>query len=175
MLPDHHILDLGEDRDENHLPGTVAGFPFTPRYFEWQTAGNTAKFIALSLPDITDDQQVNDLVNRYRLLAPALIRQWAARETGIVIDLRNHGGRPQSVAYQVQATPAPFPVVLMWDDSTASRADRYMQWMASTEYIQKADNLLANDSLLLQLPAAGLPDRQLLQDIPVKDCFHQTY
>lgn len=176
MLPDQHILDLGEDRDENHLPGTLAGFPFTPRYFEWQADGRPAKFLALSLPDVSADQQANELINRYQLLAPALIHQWAPRHTGIVIDLRNNGGHAQKATYQVQAATAVFPVVLVWDDSTASRADRYIQWIASMEaYVQKTDGLLVNDSLLLQLPATGIPDRQLLQDIPVKDCLHQVY
>ncbi|QJB32713.1 hypothetical protein HF329_15850 [Chitinophaga oryzae] len=174
MLPDHHIPDLGEDRDENRLPGTVEVFPFTPRYFEWQTNGSPAKFMALSLPDATADQEAVTLVDRYQLLAPMLIHQWASRRTGIVIDLRNNGDDAQQAAYRVQASTDVFPVILVWDDSTASRADRYMQWITSMEYIQKAEDLPVNDSLLLQLPSAGMPDRQLLQDVPVKNCLRRA-
>lgn len=172
MLPDHHILDLGEDRDQSRLPGTLAGFPFTPRYFECRTDSGAAKFLTLSLPDNAADQQVNALIDRYQLLAPALIDQWAACQTGIVIDLRNNGSHAQKEAFQVQAATTTFPVVIVWDEITAGRADRYLQWLSAVEYVRKADGLLVNDNLLQQLPAAGMPDRQLLQDIPGKDCFY---
>ncbi|MBC9931850.1 hypothetical protein [Chitinophaga qingshengii] len=172
MLPDHHILNLGEDQQADQWKDDAAGFPFVPRYMEWQLNGRQAKFVVLSLPDMADDQKVDELINRYQIAAPVLIGQWASRQTGILLDLRNNGNHTHKAEFLVQAGETSFPAVLVWDDATTERANRYIQWIETLPLVLHASRPLLNDSLLLQLPATGLPDRQLLQDPPAKRCFY---
>jgi hypothetical protein len=171
MLPDNHILDLGEGTDQIPLAITSTGFPFATQYLDLPVAGGAQKFVFLSLPDSSSDIKVAALIDNYRLLATTLIDQWAAQKTGILLDLRSSGEHIKKAGFVVRNSRASFPVVLVWDDAATTRAAGYCRIMEIVPGMQPADQSLMSDSTLQLLPATGPYARPQLTGSPVGNCF----
>lgn len=94
--------------------------------------GEREPCVVVSLPSAGMDSVAFILVKTYGVLASPLINEWSKRDRrGVVLDLRENAGssaRSSKTEYMLKSgTGIDIPVVIMWDQRSASRAASYTQ------------------------------------------------
>ena len=100
------------------------GFGFTTSNMDLDFNGGSQGFLAVSLPDATNDSLAISLLHSFKPYAIPMITSWARQaKQGVVIDLSSHSGLTTHRTDYVLESPNGFsvPVVVMWDQASVSR------------------------------------------------------
>ena len=105
--------------------GTSAGaFAFATSNMDLDFNGGSQGFLAVSLPDATNDSLAISLLHSFKPYAIPMITSWARQaKQGVVIDLSSHSGLTTHRTDYMLESPNEFsvPVVVMWDQASVSR------------------------------------------------------
>ncbi|MBV7531197.1 hypothetical protein [Chitinophaga sp. sic0106] len=112
-------------------------FPFRTTAVNWSMDGGTNAFTLVAIPDASKDSIAFDMARTYRPVVTTLLQRWAATSgKGIMLDLRRSTETTQGAQYNVNAGGMNIPVVLLWDKSSAWRANAYKELLASVPDMQ---------------------------------------
>lgn len=111
-----------------------SGMPFATGYVDLSTEGSSTSYYSIALPDNSYDSLALSLVNNYKPLALPLISQWIKQSggTGFMLDLRSSSNSGNRVDYTVNVSGITVPVVLLWDNRSASRAETFVKLLQQT-------------------------------------------
>lgn len=105
-----------------------SGLPFATGSVDLSADGGINSYYSIALPNPGYDSLALSLVNNYKPLALSLLSQWAKQSTGkgFIVDLRSSSNNENRQDYSVQFGGNTVPVVLLWDNNSASRAQTFL-------------------------------------------------
>jgi hypothetical protein len=109
-------------------PDARSGLPFATGSVDLSTDQGASSYFSVSLPDPNYDSLALSLVNNYKPLALSLLSQWAKQRNGkgFIVDLRSSSNNASRQDYSIEFAGNTVPVVLLWDNSAASRAAAFL-------------------------------------------------
>ncbi|OQP52830.1 hypothetical protein A4H97_24340 [Niastella yeongjuensis] len=115
----------------------VFNFPVRTDYVDLLQEGKAATFLAVNFADDNFDSLALSLANSYKAMAPALLEQWAQQQgTGILIDLRQPAStNTQRSEYLLENAGYSIPLIFLYDQASASRANTFMTVLQSVPSI----------------------------------------
>ena len=99
-------------------------FAFKTGNIDLDVDGHNQNLVVVAMPDASTDSVALSLVNSVKPFALPMLSGWAKQQgRGVLIDLSSHNGEEAYRADYVLQKPDDFsiPVVLMWDNASASR------------------------------------------------------